>query len=149
MVELQVDVIASVTLLHQGPIQGFRYETDGEPIFEYIYHQILRKDHDWVARDLFRERFRQNADLVDRHGWDQADVGCLLLYTSHEVMLDELLERSIESGDLLSNANTIILMGKTRRDDTMGRALHIAKHRGSACDERIVPYTISDEGLVL
>ncbi|GIT28980.1 MAG: hypothetical protein Ct9H300mP1_10260 [Planctomycetaceae bacterium] len=64
-------------------------------------------------------------------------------------MLDELLERSIESGDLLSNANTIILMGKTRRDDTMGRALHIAKHRGSACDERIVPYTISDEGLVL
>ena len=118
-------------------------------LFEYIYHQILRKDHDWVARDLFRERFRQNAALVDQHGWDQADVGCLLLYTSHEVMLDELLERSIESGDLLSNANTIILMGKTRRDDTMGRALHIAKHRGSACDERIVPYTISDEGLVL
>ena len=31
----------------------------------------------------------------------------------------------------------------------MGRALHIAKHRGSACDEQIVPYTITDEGLVL
>jgi len=118
-------------------------------LFEYVYHQVLRKDHDWVARDLFRERFRMNAERVDQHGWEQADIGCVLLYTSHEVMLDELLERPIESGDLLSNANTIILMGKTRHENTMGRALHIAKHRGSACDEQIVPYTITDEGLVL
>ena len=116
-------------------------------LFEYIYHQILRKDHDWVARDLFRERFRVNAEKVEQHGWDQADVGCLLLYTSHEVMLDDLLERPIESGDLLSNANTIILMGKTRHEDTMGRALHIAKHRGSACDNRIVSFTVNDTGL--
>jgi hypothetical protein len=69
------------------------------------------------------------------------------MYTSHDVMLDDLLERPIESGDLLSNANTIILMGKTRSEDTMGRALHIAKHRGSTCDDRIVPYTITNTGL--
>ena len=116
-------------------------------LFEYIYHQVLRKDHDWVARDLFRERFRQNAERVTQHAWDQADIGCLLMYTSHDVMLDDLLERPIESGDLLSNANTIILMGKTRYEDTMGRALHIAKHRGSTCDDRIVPYTITNTGL--
>ncbi len=24
-------------------------------LFEYVYHQILRKDSDWVARDLFRQ----------------------------------------------------------------------------------------------
>ena len=118
-------------------------------LFEYVYHQILRKDHDWVARDLFRERFLKNAERVERHGWQQSDVGCLLLYTSHEVMLDDLLERPIESGDLLSNANTVILMGKTRDGDSMGRALHIAKHRGSACDDRIVPFTIDDTGLQL
>jgi hypothetical protein len=117
-------------------------------LFEYVYHQVLRKDHDWVARDLFRERFRRNAGRVEEHAWDQAEVGCLLLYTSHEVMIDDLLERPIESGDLLSNANTVILMGKTRRGDTIGRALCIAKHRGSASDESIVPYTITDEGLV-
>jgi hypothetical protein len=29
----------------------------------------------------------------------------------------------------------------------MGRALHIAKHRGSTCDDRIVPYTITNTGL--
>jgi len=118
-------------------------------LFEYVYHQILRKDHDWVARDLFRERFRKNAERVEQHAWDQSDVGCLLLYTAHEVMLDDLLERPIESGDLLSNANTVILMGKTRDGDTMGRALHIAKHRGSASDDRIVPFTITNTGLQL
>ena len=27
-------------------------------LFEYIYHQILRKDAEWVARDLFRQQYR-------------------------------------------------------------------------------------------
>jgi KaiC/GvpD/RAD55 family RecA-like ATPase len=64
-------------------------------------------------------------------------------------MLDDLITRPIESGDLLSNANTIILMGKTKDGNKMGRALHVAKHRGSACDESIVPYSINDQGINL
>ncbi|NNE01357.1 MAG: recombinase RecA [Pirellulaceae bacterium] len=118
-------------------------------MFEYIYHQILRKEHDWVARDLFRIHFRENIDTINQHGYDHRDIGCLLLYTSHEVMLDDLLVRPIESGDVLSNANTIILMGKTRHENRMGRALHVAKHRGSACDESIVPFTIDETGIQL
>ena len=118
-------------------------------LFEYIYHQILRKEHDWVARDLFRIGFRERVDEVTKHAYDHQSVSCLLLYTSHEVMLDDLLTRPIESGDVLSNANTIILMGKTREGNRMGRALHVAKHRGSACDDSIVPFAITDEGLVL
>ena len=31
----------------------------------------------------------------------------------------------------------------------MGRALHIAKHRGSACDERIAPFEIDPHGLAI
>ncbi len=116
-------------------------------VFEYIYQQILRKEYDWVARDLFRAQFRENTDKIDEHSYDHRKVACLLLYTSHEVMLDDLIARPIESGDLLSNANTIILMGKTRNGNQMGRALHVAKHRGSACDESIVPYTINDTGI--
>ena len=116
-------------------------------MFEYIDHQILRKDADWVARDLFRAQFRAHAEAVERHRYDPAAVGCLLLATTHEVLLDELLARRIESGDVLSNANTILLMGKTRLGDRMGRALHVAKHRGSACDDRIVPFEITETGL--
>ena len=118
-------------------------------LFEYIYHQILRKEADWVARDLFRVKFRANAAAVEQHIYDHNDVGCLLLSTSNEVMLDDMLGKPIQSGDVLSNANTVILMGKIRDGTKMGRALHIAKHRGSACDESIVPFTIDDSGLVL
>ena len=33
-------------------------------LFEYVYHQILRKDSEWVARDLFREHFREHAETA-------------------------------------------------------------------------------------
>lgn len=118
-------------------------------LFDYIYHQILRKEHDWVARDLFRVQYRANEEQVAAHAYDANQVGCLLLATTHEVMLDDLLERPIQSGDLLSNANTVVLMGKVRREGSMARALHVAKHRGSACDESIVPYRITDRGIVI
>ena len=64
-------------------------------------------------------------------------------------MLDDLLTRPIDSGDVLSNANTIIYMGKVRDGNRMGRALHVAKHRGSGCDDAIVPYEVTERGLVL
>ncbi len=118
-------------------------------MFDYVYHQILHKEADWVARDLFRVQFRSQAPEVEKHPYDHNQIGCLLLQTTHEVMLDELLSRPIESGDPLSNANTIILMGKTRNGTKMGRALHVAKHRGSACSEEIVPFEITERGIVL
>ena len=118
-------------------------------VIDYVYHQILRKDDDWVARDLFRENFRINADNVELHPYDHRQVGCVLLYTTHELMLDDLLGRPLESGDVLTNANTIILMGKTRDGSKMGRSIHVAKHRGSACDDSIVPFVVTAEGLKL
>ena len=126
------------------PSESFQFD-----LFEYIYHQILHKDFDWVARDLLRVQFRENADAVAQHAYDHRQIGALLLATSHEVLLDDLLARPIESGDVLSNANTIILMGKVRDGQKMRRALQVAKHRGSACSEDIVFYEINDRGLVL
>jgi len=117
--------------------------------FEYIYQQILRKESAWVARDLFRAQYRANAEAIAQHAYEHAEIGCLLLCTTHETMLEALIERPIESGDVLSNANTIILMGKTKTEGRMGRALYVAKHRGSACLEEVVPYTIDATGLVL
>ena len=118
-------------------------------LFDYIYHQILHKEHDWVARDLFRVHFRANEEAVARHAYDHTRLATMLLYTSHEVRLDDLINRPIESGDELSNANTIILMGKVREGNRMRRALHIAKHRGSAADDGIIPFEIDDTGLIL
>jgi KaiC/GvpD/RAD55 family RecA-like ATPase len=118
-------------------------------LFEYIYHQILRKDPEWVARDLFREAYRRHAEEAAAHLYNSAHIGCLLLYTSRESMLDELISRPLDEGDVLSNANTLIYMGKIRESNRIGRGLYIAKHRGSACDERIVEYKISEGGISL
>ncbi|TWU16337.1 RAD55 family ATPase [Allorhodopirellula heiligendammensis] len=118
-------------------------------LIEYVYGQIIRKEYDWLARDLFRVHYRENAEQVARTAYSRDDLGCLLMATSHEVMLDDLISRPIQSGDVLSNANTIILMGKVRDGNRVSRALYVAKHRGSACDESIVPYVIEESGLRL
>lgn len=118
-------------------------------LFEYLYHQILRKDPEWVARDLFRERYLANAAAAKEHGYDPAAIGCVLLVTSHETLLDELISRPLAEGDVISNANTLILMGKVRDGLNIRRGLYVAKHRGSACADRIVPYEITAHGLRL
>ncbi|MCH2201203.1 MAG: recombinase RecA [Fuerstiella sp.] len=116
-------------------------------LFDYVYHQILRKEHDWLARDLFRVHYRTQQARVQQHAYECSQISGVLSYTSHEVMLDDLIERPLQSGDVLSNANTIILIGKTRQGSKIGRALYIAKHRGSACEESILPFAINESGI--
>lgn len=118
-------------------------------LFEYIYHQILRKDSEWVARDLLRERYREFAQVASDRRYDHHAIGCMLLYTSHETMLDAMIERPFVDGDLLATANTLIYMGKMRSGDRLSRGLYVAKHRGSRCDDQIRPFTIGDDGVRL
>ena len=116
-------------------------------LIEYVYHQVLRKEPEWVARDLFRESYRANADAIARHAYDPAAISGLLLSTSHEIMLDDLVARPLNEGDAISNANTLIYMGKIKQNGKFGRALYVAKHRGSACSDEVIPYTIDENGL--
>lgn len=152
----------SVSFFYQNLVRGSRrVVVDGiEPterfsdsiqfeFFEYFYHQVLRKQDDWAARELFREKYRENEPRVLSRRYDHASVGCLYLYTTPHVMLDDLIVQPIGEGDIFSNANTIILMGRTRDGGKLGRAFYVAKHRGSACSDEIVPYRITDDGLVI
>jgi KaiC/GvpD/RAD55 family RecA-like ATPase len=160
--ELNARLAASIAFFYGNFVQGVRRSViDGvEPtdrpsdsiqfdLFEYIYHQILRKEPEWVARDLFRQLYRENAEAVARHTYDEKQLACLLLYTSHEAMLDDLISRPLDEGDVLSNANTVIYLGKVRDGNRLTRGLYIAKHRGSACSDQIVPYEIDQRGLRL
>ena len=127
----------------ERPSESIQFE-----LLEYVYHQILRKEHDWVARDLFREAYRAHADAVALHAYDNCQIGTMLLATSHESMLEALIERPLVDGDVLATANTLIYMGKLREaDGRMGRGLYIAKHRGSACSEDILRFAIDDRGI--
>ena len=118
-------------------------------LFEYVYHQILRKDPEWVARDLFREHYRRNAEAVAANVYDPSHVGCMVLCTSHETILEGLVERPLDEGDLLSNANTVIYLGKIRERTYFRRAIYVAKHRGSAATDEIIPFRIDEGGIRL
>ncbi len=160
--ELNARLAAAIAFLYGNFIGGVRRvvvdgiepsDKPGESIqfhlFEYLYHQVLRKEPQWVARDLFRQHYRELAEAAAQREYPIDQVSCLLLATAHEALLDELIARPLDQGDALSNANTLIYMGKVRQGDRMGRALYISKHRGSACDERIIPYRITDRGIEL
>ena len=160
--ELTRRLSTSIAFFYGNFIRGVRREiVDGiEPVdrpsesiqlelFEYVYHQILRKDPGWVARDLFREHYRRNADAVAQNTYDPDQIGCLLLCTSHETTLDALAERPLEEGGPLANANTVIHLGKIREGTRFRRAMYVAKHRGSACTDQIIPFQIGEGGIRL
>jgi KaiC/GvpD/RAD55 family RecA-like ATPase len=117
-------------------------------LIEYVYQQVLRTDHDWVARSLFRGRWLTVQDQVRCHGYDKARIATVVLQTSNEVMLQDLMARDIVDGDLTTNANTIILLGRQTVGTRLQRAALVLKHRGRPCSEEIVPFRISRDGLV-
>ncbi len=116
-------------------------------LFDYLYHQVVRKDPEWVARDLFRQNYLRFAAEAAGRTYAPDRVGCLLLVTSHSSLLDDLLARPLDEGDVVSNANTLIYMGKVRSGTRFRRGLYIAKHRGSACSDELLFYRVTDRGL--
>lgn len=117
--------------------------------FEYIYHHVVRQDDEWAAREWLREKYRAHEADVHAHRYDCSKIGCMYLYTTPHVMLDDLISGPIGQGDVFAGANTIVLMGRVRRGDGgLGRALAVVKHRGSACGDEILPYRITESGPV-
>jgi KaiC/GvpD/RAD55 family RecA-like ATPase len=116
-------------------------------LFEYLYHQIIRKEPEWVARDLFRQHYREHAAEIHANLYRKEKIACMVLYTAPETSLDALIERPLDEGDLLAGANTIIYLGKIRDGVKFRRAMYVSKHRGSVCPDEILLYEIDDHGL--
>ncbi len=116
-------------------------------LLEYLYHRMLRKEHDWLAREVFRHEFLAMSGHVAQHAYDNRQATAMVLVTTKETMLEQLMTRPWSDGDLAAGANTIVLMGRIFADGRMGRGLYIAKHRGSATDDRIHRFEINDAGL--
>jgi KaiC/GvpD/RAD55 family RecA-like ATPase len=116
-------------------------------LVELFYHRMLRQEHDWLAREVLRESFRANEHHVAKRAYNHEHTSAMVLVTTSESMLDRLILQPLASGDLAAGANTIILLGRRLVNDRMERALFVAKHRGSYCDQRIVSFDIDDRGL--
>jgi RecA/RadA recombinase len=115
--------------------------------FEDLYHRVVRQDHDWAAREAFRERFREFQHQVHMHPYDAGKTSCLFIATLPEILIDDLVARPIPEGDLFADATTILYLGRTRLEGQLGRALYVAKHRGSMCGDGILHYRIRQKAL--
>jgi KaiC/GvpD/RAD55 family RecA-like ATPase len=127
-------------VVHQG--ESIQFE-----LLEYVYHQIIRKDPEWVARDLFRQHFRTNETKIKKNLYRKEEIGCLVNYTTAETLLDAMIEKPLDEGDLLAGANTILYLGKIRDGNKFRRAMYVSKHRASPCPDEILLYDIDGHGL--
>ncbi len=116
-------------------------------LLELIYHRMLRQEHDWLAREVLREHFREHSDRVEQLAYNHDESACVVLVTTKLNMLDQLVTTPLADGDLAAGANTVIMMGRTQSEKGLGRALYIAKHRGSYANQDYLPFSIDDEGL--
>jgi KaiC/GvpD/RAD55 family RecA-like ATPase len=121
------------------PAQSIQYQ-----YFQDLYQRVIRQPHDWAAREALRERFHALRDRVAAHPYNPASVSCLFVATLPEIMIDDLIARPIPLGDLLADASTIIYVGRYRLGSSVGRAIYVAKHRGSQCEETILPFRITE-----
>lgn len=118
-------------------------------LLELIYHRMLRQEHDWLAREVLRERFRENEASVMQRAYDHTASAAMVLVTTKQSMLEQLMTDPLADGDLAAGANTVIFLGRVLSEQRMHRALYIAKHRGSYADQHILPFDITDSGLSL
>ncbi len=116
-------------------------------LVELIYHRMLRTEHDWLAREVFREKYLQNESLVAQHRYSQHEAAAAALLTTKQSMLDQLIAEPLSDGDLAAGANTVILLGRTFKDAQLHRGLYIAKHRGSYAEPKILSFDINDKGI--
>ena len=87
-------------------------------------------------------------DAVMSHRYDHRTIGCLCLYTTPQVMLEDLMTQPIGTGDVFATANTIILMGRTRHDGRLGRAWSSPSTAAAHAATRSCPIESAKQGLV-
>lgn len=118
-------------------------------LVELIYHRMLRQEHDWLAREVLRERYLANEPQVMQQAYNHAESAAIVLLTTRQTMLEQLMVEPLASGDLTAGANTVLVLGRMLHQNQMSRGLYIAKHRGSYAHQHIMPFEIGEQGIQL
>ncbi len=114
--------------------------------FEEMYRKIIHQEGEVLGMEILIPVWRYR-DFIKEKRYDHREVATLLLVTTQETLLDDLIGRKFGEGDIGASANTILLMGWRKGQGAIGRGLYVAKHRGSACSTEVAEYTITDQGL--
>jgi hypothetical protein len=115
-------------------------------LFEEVYRKIIHQDSESLGMEILIPVWKHR-HFIEQRLYDHKQVTTLLLVTTEENLLDDLIARKVGEGDIGASATTAILMGKRVTAGKVSRALYVAKHRGSACSDEIGEFVITDQGL--
>ena len=116
--------------------------------FDELYRKVIHRDSETLGMEICLPVWKHR-EFIDGHRYDHAEITTLLLVTTEETRLEDLIARKVATGDIGATANTILVMGSERVGNRLARMLAVVKHRGSAKSDDIVEYRVGAEGLVM
>jgi hypothetical protein len=115
-------------------------------VFDDLYRKTIHRDAETLGMEICLPVW-QHRGFIDAHRYDHGQLTTLLLVTTEETRLEDLLARKVAVGDIGATANTIVVMGSERAGHRLARMLCVVKHRGSAMSDEIVEYRVGVRGL--
>jgi hypothetical protein len=115
-------------------------------VFDDLYRKSIHRDAETLGMEICLPVW-QHRGFIDAHRYDHGQLTTLLLVTTEETRLEDLLARKVAVGDIGATANTIVVMGSERAGHRLARMLCVVKHRGSAMSDEIVEYRVGARGL--
>src|SRR5436309_108745 len=115
-------------------------------VFDELYRKTIHRDAETLGMEICLPVWKHRA-FIDAHRYDHARITTLLLVTTEETRLEDLLARKVATGDIGATANTIVALGSERVGNRLARMLCVVKHRGSAKSDEIVEFRIGANGL--
>jgi len=117
-------------------------------MFDELYRKTIHRDAETLGMEICLPVWKHRG-FIDAHRYDHARITTLLLVTTEETRLEDLLARKVATGDVGATANTILVLGSERVGNRVARMLCVVKHRGSAMSDEIVEYRIGSRGIEL
>jgi KaiC/GvpD/RAD55 family RecA-like ATPase len=117
-------------------------------MFDEVYRTVIHRDAETLGMEICLPVWKHRA-FIDAHRYDHTRITTLLLVTTEETRLEDLLARKVATGDIGATANTILVMGSERVGQRLARMLCVVKHRGSAMSDEIAEFRIGPTGLAL
>ena len=115
-------------------------------LFDEVYRTVIHRDAETLGMEICLPVWKHR-EFIEAHLYDHRAVTTLLLVTTEETRLEDLIARKVATGDVGATANTIVVMGSERVGNRLGRMLCVVKHRGSAMSAEIVEYKITARGI--
>ena len=117
-------------------------------LFNELYRTVIHRDSETMGMEICLPVWKHR-EFIDGHRYDHRANTTLLLVTAEETRLEDLINRKVEAGDVGAVANTVLLMGRERVANLVGRFLCVAKHRDSAMSDEIAEFRIGERGIEL